>query len=71
MPVLALLAGASGIASSLSWMAPLRPYFIVLAAVTLGYAWYRPSTSQADIGCSDGTCKTEKKSFLLPEHFLS
>ena len=62
-PILALVAGASGLASSLSWLAPLRPWFIGLAVVALGYAWYR-SLKAGREDCADGSCKTEKKSFL-------
>ncbi len=38
-PLLALLAGASGAASSLSWLEPARPYLIGLAIYYLGFAW--------------------------------
>ena len=64
-PVLALLAGASGAASSLSWLEPLRPYLIGLAIATLGFAWYRSLSKKESTDCGpDGTCAVEKKSFL-------
>ncbi|HWJ25728.1 MAG TPA: mercuric transport protein MerTP [Flavisolibacter sp.] len=70
-PVLALLAGASGAASSLSWLAPARPFLIGLAIATLGYAWYRSLRSKTDATCGpDGSCPVEKKGFLASKTFL-
>lgn len=40
-PVLALLVGTSGIASSFSWMEPFRPYLIGFTILVIGYAWYQ------------------------------
>lgn len=37
-PVLALIAGSSGIASTFSWIEPARPYLIGLSIVV----WYSP-----------------------------
>lgn len=39
-PVLALIAGTSGIATTFSWLQPARPYLIGLSALVLGLAWY-------------------------------
>jgi len=39
-PVLAVLGGLSGIASTFSFLEPLRPYFIAFTAIILGYAFY-------------------------------
>ena len=39
-PVIALIAGVGGSASTLSWMEPFRPYLIGLAVVAICYAWY-------------------------------
>ena len=70
-PVLTLLAGASGAASSLSWLEPARPFLIGLAIATLGFAWYRSLSSKANTVCgSDGTCTVEKKSFFASRTFL-
>ena len=38
-PVLALLAGTSGLASTFSWLDPFRPYLIGLTILVLGIAW--------------------------------
>ena len=39
-PVLAVLGGLGGIASTFSWLDPLRPYLIGFTAIVLGYAFY-------------------------------
>lgn len=40
-PVLALIAGTSGIASTFSWIEPFRHYLIGLTILVLGFAWYQ------------------------------
>ena len=40
-PVLALLAGTSGIAATFSFLEPARPYLIGLTIAVLGFAWYQ------------------------------
>jgi mercuric ion transport protein len=69
-PVLALIAGSSGIASSFSWMEPFRPYLIGLTILVLGFAWYRklkPRTT-GEIQCA---CEAdEKPSFWQSKKFL-
>ena len=57
-PVLALLAGTSGLAATLSWLEPLRPYFISSTFLVLGFSWYQKLKSQKEIDCN---CKTNKK----------
>lgn len=70
-PLLALLASASGAASSLSWLEPARPYLIGLAIAALGFAWYRSLTAKKGDACgADGTCTTNNKSFLASKTFL-
>lgn len=52
-PVIAAIAGVGGVAGSLSWMEPLRPYLIGVAVIAIGYAWYshlKPKTAD-DCGC--------------------
>lgn len=59
-PVLALLAGASGVASIFSWLDPLRPIFLGLTVVVLGFAWYlklKPRTPE-EIACA---CEEDSK----------
>jgi copper chaperone CopZ len=45
-PVLALIAGTSGIASTFSWIEPFRPYLIGLTILVLGFAWYLTAVRQ-------------------------
>ncbi len=71
MPVVAFLAGTSGLAASFSWIEPARPYLIGVTALFLGFAWFqkfKPATVTAD----DCNCATpQKKSFLQSKIFLS
>jgi len=59
-PVLALLAGSSGIAASFSWLEPFRPWLISLTVVVLGFAWYQKLTprTEEEIECA---CKEDEK----------
>lgn len=69
-PVLAVVAGSSGIASSFSWMEPARPYLIGFTVLVLGFAWYqklKPRTAE-EIECD---CEeNEKPSFWQSRKFL-
>lgn len=69
-PVLALIAGSSGIASTFSWLEPARPYLIGITVLVIGFAWYqklKPRTKE-QIECD---CETdEKPSFLQSKMFL-
>lgn len=69
-PVLALVAGISGVASTFSWLEPARPYFIGFTVLVLGFAWYqklKPRT-QEEIDCA---CEEdEKPSFWQSKKFL-
>ena len=67
-PVLALLAGTSGIASTFSWIEPFRPYLIGLTILVLGFAWYQKLKPQKEIDCD---CETvEKLKFIQSKTFL-
>ena len=67
-PVLALVAGTSGVAATFSWIEPFRPYFIAIAVLTLGFAWYQKlkPKKQADCDCEI----EEKNNFLQTKTFL-
>jgi len=69
-PVLALISGASGVASTFSWMEPARPYLIGITVLVLGFAWYqklKPRTAE-EIQCD---CEEdEKKPFMQTKTFL-
>ncbi|QEM08297.1 mercuric transport protein MerTP [Mucilaginibacter rubeus] len=65
-PVLALISGGSGFASSLSWLNPFRPYLIAISIAVLLFAWYR-QLKPAKADC----CETEKQSFPKSKTFLA
>ena len=67
-PVLALIAGTSGIASTFSWIEPFRPYLIGLTILVLGFYWYQKLKPQKEIDCE---CETdEKPKFIQSRKFL-
>lgn len=67
-PVLALIAGTSGLASAFSWLEPFRPYFIGLTILVLGFAWYQKLKQKKQIDCN---CDTEEKpTFIHTKMFL-
>lgn len=67
-PVLALIAGTSGIASTFNWLEPFRIYFIVITILVLGFAWYqkiKPEKTNGDC------CTIQKKTpFIHSKTFL-
>lgn len=69
-PVLALVSGAGGIASTFSWTEPLRPYLIGFTILVLAFAWYQKLKHRRaeEIKCD---CETdEKPSFWQTKKFL-
>lgn len=53
-PVLALISGSSGIASTFSWLEPFRPWLIGLTITVIAFAWYqklKPRTKE-EIACA-------------------
>jgi copper chaperone CopZ len=72
-PVLALIAGTSGMASMFSWIEPFRPYLIGLTFLVLTFAWYQKlsqtaSKNRKEIDCG---CETDDKpKFLETKIFL-
>ena len=68
MPVLAIVAGTSGLASTFSWLEPARPYFMGATALVLGFSWYQKLKPQKidDCGCSieQKTPLMQSKTFL-------
>jgi copper chaperone CopZ len=67
-PVLALLAGTSGLASTFFWLDPLRPYLIGLTVLVIGFAWYQKLKPQKQVDCNCDT--TEKTPFIQTKKFL-
>jgi mercuric ion transport protein len=67
-PVLALIAGTSGITSTFSWIEPFRLYLIVMTILVLAFAWYQKLKPQKEIDCE---CETTKKpKFIQSKKFL-
>jgi len=80
-PVLALISGTSGIASTFSFMEPFRPYLIAITILLLGFAWYQKlipmaigtrSTEEIACACEDNASagKEGKKPFIQTKTFL-
>ena len=68
-PVLALLTGTMGLASTFSWIEPFRPYLIGFTVLVLAFAWYqkfKPKT-KSEIDCE---CDDEKPKFINSKIFL-
>ena len=67
-PLLAFLGGASGLASSFSWVEPYRPYLIGLTVLVFAIGWYQKIKSLKQIDCD---CEADnKKSFWQSKLFL-
>ena len=67
-PVLALIAGTSGIASTFSWLEPFRPYLITLTILVLAIAWYQKlKPKKQEIDCD---CEEERPKFINSKKLL-
>jgi len=69
-PVLALISGVAGAASTFSWMEPIRPYLLGITILVLAFAWYqklKPRTAE-EIQCDCD--EDEKKPFMQTKTFL-
>jgi mercuric ion transport protein len=67
IPILGIIGGSGSILSSVAWLEPLRPYFIVSTFAMLGLAWYSAikPTSKDECGC-----EPEKRTFFQSKRFL-
>ena len=72
-PVLAVLGGLGGIATTFSFLEPLRPYLIGLTVIVLAYAFYKvykpKKETDIDCACEDKT-SGKKVSFINSKKFL-
>ena len=67
-PLLALLGGVAGTASTFSWIEPARPFLIGISVIALGLAFYQAYKPKPVDDCN---CEVpEKKSFLNSKGFL-
>ncbi len=72
-PVLALVAGTSGIASSFSWLEPIRPYLIGITILVLALAWYNKIIRKSFGNRKEMNCECEpelKPKFNQSKTFL-
>ncbi len=71
-PILAVLAGSTGMASSFSWMEPFRPYLIALTVIVLAYAWWdKLKPAKEGIECACDPDENGKVSFWHTKTFLA
>lgn len=66
-PVLALLGGLGGIASSFSWLESLRPYLLGFTVLIFGISWYqklKPKNSDIECDCEKKQSFWQSKTFL-------
>lgn len=67
-PVLALIAGTGGVASTFSWLEPFRPYLIGLTILVISFAWYQKLKTKKKADCN---CEIEEKlKFVQTKTFL-
>lgn len=75
-PVLAVLAGTTGLASTFSWIEPFRPYLIGFTVLVLVFAWYQKfkpkAKAEIDCECDDELPGSEagKSKFINSKGFL-
>ncbi|MEJ5962943.1 mercuric transport protein MerTP [Pedobacter immunditicola] len=60
-PILALITGTFGIASSFSWVEPARPYLIAITVIVLAFAWYQQLSRKSK---EEENCRCERNSFM-------
>jgi mercuric ion transport protein len=69
IPAVSIVAGTSSLASLFLLLQPFRPYFIVLAIISLGVAWYKVLFQEKEESCD---CeRNEKRPFFKSKTFLS
>ena len=67
-PLLALISGTSGLASTFSWLELFRPYLIGITVLVLGFAWYQKLKPKKAMECD---CETQEKTkFIQSRTFL-
>ena len=69
-PVLALVTGIGGVASTFSWLDPFRLYLIGLTGVVLAFALYQRFKSRKEALACECEDDKEKKTFVQSKTFL-
>jgi len=68
VPVLAIIAGTSGFASTISWLEPFRSFLVIIAILVLGFSWFQKLRPRKEVQCE---CETnEKPRFIQSKTFL-
>lgn len=68
LPVLAIVAGTSGLATTITWLEPIRPFLIGTTILVLGLAWFQKLRRGKETQCQ---CETEQKTkFVQSKLFL-
>ncbi len=67
-PLLAMISGSAGTASSFKWLETYRPHLVVFTVLVLGFAWYQKLKPKKEIGCN---CAAAKPSFFQSKKFLA
>lgn len=69
-PVLALISGAGGIASSFSWLEPARPYLLGITVFVLAFAWYQKLKHRTAVEIQCACEEDEKPPLMQTKKFL-
>lgn len=51
VPVLAIVAGTSGLATTITWLEPMRPFLIGATVLVLGLAWFQKLRRRKETQC--------------------
>lgn len=70
-PLLAILSGSTGLASTFGWIEPLRPYLIGFTVAILAFAWFQQLKTKNRVA-QDCDCETSNSpSFFQGKTFLA
>lgn len=67
VPVFGLIGGSSSLISVISWLEPLKPFFIGGTVLMLGFAWFSHFRNPKTDDCG---CEPDKRSFFQSKKFL-
>ena len=62
VPLIVVLGGVSGVASTLSWIEPAEPYLMAFSIVALSFAFYQAYKPKPQMSCE---CDTHSKTSIL------